>query len=216
MASNRQSTWGANNLVIEQDYSLKFNEIQCGEPELYIEIQPQGSSQSNVVEIVNWYHAEREETASWRYVGMDYTTAMSCANSMRLLLTFSRGMWEWGIYMDNGVVKLGWYTAATTPTLESNVAIIKNGIGDMYDVVVQAKCTGDIYGTTPNLNIHGSVRPLANALQQVAGWNNSPTPTNGHYFTSASADNIVLVTAPTYNREFEIVGVNYSGLVPDD
>lgn len=40
MASNRQTTWGANNLVIEQDYTFKFNEIVAGDPELYIEIQP--------------------------------------------------------------------------------------------------------------------------------------------------------------------------------
>lgn len=38
MANNRQTTWGSSNLVIEQDYSIKFNEIESGEPELYIEI----------------------------------------------------------------------------------------------------------------------------------------------------------------------------------
>ena len=216
MANNRQTTWGSSNLVIEQDYSIKFNEIESGEPELYIEIQPQGSQQNNVVKIVNWYHATRTESAIWRWIGMDYTTAMSCANQTRLLLTFQKSTWEWGIYMDNGVVKQGWYSAAVTPTLESSVAIVKNSIGDMYDVVVHARATGDIYGLLPNLNIHGSTRPLANALQQVTGWNTSVTPTNGNYFTSASADNIVLVTSPTYNREFEIVGVNYNGLVPDE
>ena len=216
MANNRQTTWGSSNLVIIEDYSVKFNELVCGDPEVYVEIQPEGSQLSNVVKVVNWYHAIRIERAQWKWIGMDYTTAQSCANQTRLLLTVPKSTWEWGVYMDNGVVKLGWYSAATTPTLESSVSIVKSGNGDMYDVYVQAQVTGDIYGQTPNLNIHGSTRPLANILQQVAGWRVSVTPTNGKYFTSASADNIVLVSSPSWTREFEIAGVDYSGLVPDE
>lgn len=215
MASNRQTTWGANNLVIEQDYTFKFNEIVAGDPELYIEIQPEDSEEDDVVDIVTWRHAVRVETASWRYIGMDYATAMSCANSMRNTLTHSKYVWEFGVYVKNGVVKNGWYKAASMPTLESDVAIVKNGIGDMYDVVVQAQMTSDEYDKNPNINITGS-RPLAGVLGHVAGWNNSVTPTNGKYFNAASADNISLVSSPTWKREFEIAGVDYTGLVPDE
>lgn len=39
------TSYGANNLVITKDYSFKFNQIESGQPELYIKIQPPDSSE---------------------------------------------------------------------------------------------------------------------------------------------------------------------------
>lgn len=209
------TSYGAHNLVIKQDYSFKFNEVVCGEPEVYVEIQPEDSEDEDVLKLVTWWHGVVVETAAWKYVGMDYATAQSCASQMRLRLSHMKYEWQYGIYLDNGVVKLGWYRGLSTPTMESEVTIVKNGNGAMYDVYVNAKMTNDVYADNPSMNLTGS-RPLADELEYLAGWNTSVTPTNGQYFTSASADNISLVSAPSWRREFELVGVNYSLAIPDE
>ena len=82
-------------MVVTKDYSFKFNQIESGEPTLYIEIQPSGSSAQNVVDIKTWYQAQSEERAGFKYVGMDYATAKSCANAMKSGLTFLKYVWEW-------------------------------------------------------------------------------------------------------------------------
>ena len=133
---------------------------------------------------------------------------------MRNLLTYSKYVWEWGEWVDTGgVVKLGWHKAASTPTLESEVTVSKFGEGGLYDVTVNAKMQQEEYGTDPGLSIT-STRPLRSILNNLAGFNTSITP-HGKYYTSASADNINIVTAPTYSRAFELVGSNMTMVKPD-
>lgn len=80
--------------------------------------------------------------------------------------------------MDNGVLKHGWHKGLSTPTTESEVTIVKNGNGAMYDVNVNAQMENDVYGNKPGLNLTGS-RPLADQLRNLAGWNTSTPPSNG-------------------------------------
>ena len=65
------TSYGAHNLVIEQDYNFKFNSIEVGDPEVTIEL----SNGQPVVQVNTWWRGLQEETARWRYVGMDYETA---------------------------------------------------------------------------------------------------------------------------------------------
>ena len=119
------TSYGAHNLVVTRDYSFRFNQIESGEPELYVKIQPTGSSEENIVDVKTWYMAESVESAGFKYVGMDYTTAKTCANSLRSSLRTSTYVWEWGTHYDSttGAIELGWYKAASTPTLESNISV---------------------------------------------------------------------------------------------
>ena len=119
------TSYGAKNLVVTRDYSFRFNQIESGEPEVYVKIQPPDSQEQNIVDIRTWYQAESVESAEFKYVGMDYDTAKTCANAMRSGLTFSSYVWEWGTHYDSttGAIELGWYQSASTPTIESNVAI---------------------------------------------------------------------------------------------
>ena len=45
-------------------------------------------------------------------------------------------------------------------------------------------------------------------------WDNSTTPRNGTYYSAAYTDNIVLLSAPTYRREFELLGADITTIVP--
>jgi hypothetical protein len=87
--------------------------------------------------------AQSVEEAGFKYVGMNYATAKTCANAMRSGLTFSEYVWEWGTHYetDTGAIVLGWYKAASTPMIESDVSIVKTGKAGLYDVVVKARAT---------------------------------------------------------------------------
>lgn len=65
------TSYGAHNLVIEQDYCKKFNTIEVGEPTVTVEL----SGNRPVVQINTWYKTLQEETARFRYIGMNYSTA---------------------------------------------------------------------------------------------------------------------------------------------
>lgn len=135
------------------------------------------------------------ETAGWRYIGMDYETAKSCANAMRSALTFQVAPWEYGYYFNaQDLLEFGWHKGNATPTLESDVRIEQRS-GCMYDVVINAKLTTENYSKNSRATDTSS-RQMAGALQSIAGWNSAVTLT-GKHFDAASANNIRLVTAPT-------------------
>lgn len=161
--------------------------------------------------------AESEERAGFKYVGMDYDTAQTCANAMKTGLTHQSYVWEWGTHWDSttSTIELGWYKAASTPTFESNVNIVKTGQGGLYDVVVEARSTQKSYSTSVDGNNVTGSRPLYGFVTRLAGWSDSSTPSNGKYNTSASASNIVLISAPSYTREFELLGADITTIVPD-
>lgn len=211
------TSYGAHNLVITRDYSFKTNQIESGEPEVYVKIQPTGSSEPNVVDIRTWYMAESEERAGFKYVGMDYDTAQTCANAMKSSLTFQKYVWEWGTHWNSTTrtIELGWYQSTSTPTLESNVSIVKTGQGSLYDVVVEARHTQTSYSTNIDGNNVTGSRPLYGMVTGLSGWNDSTTPSNGKYNNAASASNIVIVSAPTYTREWEMLGADITTAIPD-
>lgn len=74
------TSYGAHNLVIEQDYNLRFNEIVAGEPEVTVRTL---STDNVSVSIDVWRRYQQEETARWRYVGMEYNAAKNAADSIR-------------------------------------------------------------------------------------------------------------------------------------
>lgn len=135
-----------------------------------------------------------EETAGFSYIGMDYTTAKSCANYLRNLLTISVYEWEFGWYIENDIFQYGWHKSYATPTLDSQVSVQQRS-GCMYDVVVNAKCVSTNYSTASNA-VSTSSRPLYNAISGIPGWSSTVT-LHGHHFDAASASNISLVVAPT-------------------
>lgn len=201
MAGNLQTTYGANNIEITQDYAYRFNQIDVGEP--IVDVSTNQTTGEISVSCTSWKRAVMVETAGWKYIGMNYATAKTCANAMRNLLTFQIPPWEYGYYMRNNQLQFGWHSGTSTPTLESDVRIQQRS-GCMYDVIINAKCTTQNYTKAANATSTGS-RPLANILSSVAGWNSTVTLT-GKHFDAASANNIRIVSAPTNKVHFELVG----------
>ena len=139
---------------------------------------------------------------------MDYQTAQRCADDMRANFTFNYYQpWEYGEYISNNKIVRGWHrlTNQYLPQLESTVAVEKNGNGDMYDVHVNARLT--IEGYTLNGNAGYGSRPLEGALADVDGWLNADAGAwaNGNAITAAGAENITLVTPPSYRDEWKLL-----------
>ena len=210
MANNKKTSWGSDNLVIENDYNIRFNEIVAGNPEISAE-KPQTQGGSPTISVDVWYKLVTEETARWKYVGMDYTTAQSCVSTLKTALTFTTSVWDYGFYVDNGTLLYGYHVDKTAPNLESNITIVKCGDCDMYNVVVDARVKTEYYSKTAGLYSQKQT-PLANYLGTLNGWNTYPSGwSNGTSQSSASEDNIVLVQAPSVTRQFEIVGSDIFG-----
>lgn len=146
-----------------------------------------------------------DETAGFKYIGMDYATAKSCAAYLRTALTCLNYDWEFGWYIQNNTFQYGWHKSIATPMLESEIRIEQRS-GCMYDVVVNAKYTSTNYSSSPNALDTGT-RPLYDSISSLPGWSSAVTLT-GHHFDAASASNISLVTAPTQTVAFELVGQN--------
>jgi len=177
MAGNLKTSYDATNFVLTQDYSLKFNQLDVGKPEVVAQYDP--DTQEVDVETVTWKRAIMEETAGFKYIGMDYATAKACANSMRSSLTMPVYEWGFGWYIENNIFQYGWHKNYTTPTLESEIRIEQRS-GCMYDVVVNAKYVSTNYSKSANATSIGS-RPLANRLSSIPGWN-STVPLTGKHF----------------------------------
>ena len=146
-----------------------------------------------------------DETAGFKYIGMDYATAKACAAYLKTQLTCLVYAWEFGWYIENNLFQYGWFKSYSTPTLASEIRVEQRS-GCMYDVVVNARCTSTNY-TTNSAAVDTSTRPLYNSISSLPGWSSAVTLT-GHHFDAASASNISLVTAPTQNVTFELVGQN--------
>lgn len=196
------ASYNATNFVLTEDYSYRFNQIECGQPEVAVELSGSGLSATPVVTIAQWWRAVMEERASFKYIGMKYDTAKSCANAMRSALTFQTYQWEYGAYLSGNYLLYGWHKGIATPTLESEVRLEHNA-GSMYDVVVNAKCTTTNYDKAGRALQTGST-PLATAVASLPGWSATHT-LSGEHFDAASANNITLVVAPTKTIEFELV-----------
>jgi hypothetical protein len=73
------TSYGSHNIIVLKDYNFTFNEVVAGQPTLYIKIHINKSDPSeqtdDTVEISNWYKGTCEESARWKYIGMDYSTA---------------------------------------------------------------------------------------------------------------------------------------------
>lgn len=210
MGNNRMTTWGADNLVIETDYAVRFNEVVVGNPEVTVD-PPTTAGGSPAVSVASWYRFACEETARWRYVGMDDATAQSCANSMRAALTFSVPVWEYGAYVLNNQLYYGYHVGSSEPQLNSNVTVLKHGDGELYYVDVDARVNSEEYSRNPNLYSNLSTR-LKTFLGSLTGWSTYPSGwTNGVSKSAAGADNIVLIQAPSVSRRFEIAGADIFG-----
>lgn len=203
MAGNLKTSYDASNFVLTQDYSFKFNQLDVGKPEVVAQYDPQ--TQQTTVQSKVWKRAIMEETAGFKYIGMDYATAKACSNSLRSSLTLPVYEWEFGWYIENNIFQYGWHTSYSTPTLESEIRVEQRS-GCMYDVVVNAKCVSTNYSTAANATSIGS-RPLYSAVSSIPGWSSTIT-LHGRHFDAASASNISLVVAPTQNVTFELVGQN--------
>lgn len=197
MAGNLKTSYDASNFVLTQDYSFKFNQLDVGKPEVVAQYDPE--TQEVTVQSKIWKRAIMEETAGFKYIGMDYATAKACSNSLRSSLTLPVYEWEFGWYIENNIFQYGWHKSYSTPTLESEIRVEQRS-GCMYDVVVNAKCVSTNYSTASNATSIGS-RPLYSAVSSLPGWSSTVTLT-GHHFDAASADNISLVLAPTQNVTF--------------
>ena len=66
-------TYGAENFVLTEDYSVRFNQVDCGVPEVSVELDEE-THQPQVV-IAQWCRAIMEERAGFKYIGMNYSTA---------------------------------------------------------------------------------------------------------------------------------------------
>lgn len=183
------TSYGAENLVITNDYDRRFNQTDIGNPQVSIEVL----SGSPVVTIAQWYKGIQEETASFKYVGMTYDAAVECAEDMRQKLTYSQAPWTFGDYLSSdtsgGEIKayfiLGWHEGVALPTCESQIQVNHHDKGCMYDVAVQAKCTTIKYDKLGQaLDI--TRQPLYDTLQTLAGWN-AEVQLSGIHFDAAGA-----------------------------
>lgn len=195
------TSYTSKNFVLVDDYNYRCNQIECGKPEVAVEL----SNDQLVTTVDQWWRAIIEEKASFKYIGMNYSTAQSCAASMRSRFTFTQYQWLYGNYVvSNDIFLYGWHKGVGTPTLESEVSLQKHGNGCMYDVVVNAKCTTINYDKGARA-LDLNVRPLSNAVSQLPGWNTT-VPLDGKHFNTAGLSNIALIVAPTYTTNFELVG----------
>jgi hypothetical protein len=128
------TSYGSDNFQLDQDYQIRLDQVEVGQPEVVISCDL--SSGEFDVKIDRWKRYVQIEEASFSYVGMDYATAKSCANSMRNRLTYnSYQPWIYEDYLDGNKFVRGWHKAdVNAPQLESTVNVVKNGNGDMYDV----------------------------------------------------------------------------------
>lgn len=214
VGDNKQTSYGSNNIVIVKDYNTRFNEVTVGNPELTIE-KPTTEGGSPVISIATWYKLQCEETAKWKYVGMDYSTAKSCELALLSGLTFSIPTWEYGAYINDSNLLFGYHTGSSAPQLNSRVVIEKCGNCDMYNVVVDANVISETYSKNPNLYSSLSTY-LKSYLNSLTGWGSYPSGWNGQQQTSASSNNIVLIQAPTVSRKFELVGFDIMKLTYND
>jgi len=147
-----------------------------------------------------------EESIRFKYVGMDYDTAQSCADSMRSLFTYSKYAWCYGDYIENGNWLFGWHKKYLSPALDSNITVQKHGSGCMYDVLVDAHATVENY-TKGGYAALATSRPIADTLSHIPGYSSNPT-LSGQHFDAAGANNIVLVNSPTRTINYELVAEN--------
>ena len=215
MATNKKTTWDASNLVIEKDYNTRFNEVIVGNPELTIE-KPTTTDGDPVLTFSTWYKFQCEETARFKYIGMDYTTAKSCELSLLNGLTFNVPTWEYGPYLSDGKFLFGYHSGNSAPQLHSNVVIEKCDNTDMYNVVVDAKVDSEAFSNSPNL--FGSLGTRLKAyLNSLSGWRTYPSGwSNGKQQNAASANNIVLLRPPTVTRKFDLVGFDILKMTYND
>ena len=204
MAYNLKRTYDSSNFVLTEDYSFRFNQLDVGKPEVVAEVDP--TTQQVTVTTKVWKRALMEESAGFKYIGMNYATAKNCAAYLRGVLTISVYNWQFGWHEDtNNNIVYGWYKEYATPTLESEISVQQTS-GCMYEVVVNARCTSLNYTTSSNATLSSS-HPLLSVLENLPGWSSTPT-LHGVHFNAASASNITLVVAPTQTTKFEIVGQN--------
>ena len=211
MAGNLLTSYGANNFVLLDDYKMKFNSLDVGQPEVAVLL----SGDSATVSCVTWKRGVMEESMRFKYIGMDYDTAQDCVDSMRSKFTYSKAPWLFGDYISAGNWLYGWHQGVGTPTLDSNITIQKHGNGCMYDVVVEGHTNLENYTVNGYSSLTAN-RPLANVLTSIPGYTSNPT-LSGQHFNAAGTDNITLVNAPTRNVTFELVGENvYTTKVSSD
>ena len=193
------TTYGADNFILLDDYKLKCNSLDAGQPEVAVLLS--GANPS--VQVVTWKRGITEESLRFKYVGMDYETAQDCADALRDSLTYTKYPWQFGAYLSGQTMLYGWHRGVGTPTLDSSVTVQKHGTGCMYDVVVDARAETENY--TAGGDPVGGGAPLAGKLNGIAGYSASHVLSGAH-FDAAGAGNIVLVNAPTRTTQFELVG----------
>ena len=197
---NPLDSHGAQNFILLDDYKMKFNSLDVGQPEVNVLL----SSDSPTVSCVTWKRGVMEESISFKYIGMDYTTAQNCASAMASLMTYQKTPWLYGEYISGGSWLYGWHKGIGTPTLDSEIVVQKHGKGCMYDVVVNGRANIESYTEHGYESLINS-RSLANVLNNIPGYTSNPT-LSGVHFDDAGEDNITLVNAPTRKVSFELVG----------
>ncbi len=218
------NSYGADNFQLENDYTIRLDSIEVGQPEIIISCDLSSGDPVDI-KIERWKRYVQIEEASFSYVGMDYSTAKSCGDAMRTKFTYNNYQpWVYKDYLEGSKFTRGWHqTSAYLPQLESTVNLFKRGNGSMYDVKVNARLRLEKY----SLNNYPSMsdRPLYNSLTSLAGWNSDTGGwSEGKAISAAGADNIALVTAPSYIDNWEVAGEdvvtinanNISGISIDD
>lgn len=203
MAKNLLTSYDARNFVLLDDYKMRLNSLDVGQPEVAVVLS--GNSQPTVA-FVTWKRGVMHESCRFQYVGMDYDTAQDCADSMRSRFQYSKPTWQYGAYMDGGNLLYGWHQGTALPALDTNVTVQKHGTGCMYDVLVDAQAEVETYTRGGFADATGT-RPVYNALTGVPGWS-ATEQLSGEHFDAAGADNIVLVNAPSRNVSYELVAEN--------
>lgn len=192
------TSYGADNFVLEDDYKLKCNSLEVGQPEVAVLL----SGNNPTVQVTTWRREVTEESLRFKYIGMDYQTAQNCAAALRQTLTYTKYPWLFGAYLSGDNMLYGWHMGVGTPTLDSSVVVQKHGSGCMYDVVVDARAETENYLQNGS---SGESSPLGDKLGQIAGYNSS-YQLSGAHFDAAGGDNITIVNAPTRTTKFELVG----------
>lgn len=139
------TTYGANNRVIISGKTRRVTSSPIGDPTVTVHKQTDGTYSAKTEQ---WYHVIAVWSARYQYVGMDLTTATSCADAMRAKFTRTKKVWEYQLTEKSGTFEFKWVDNGVGTVLDSEISMENQG-GGMYSVTINASCTDDYFSTNP-------------------------------------------------------------------
>lgn len=144
------TSYSAANKVVLQG---KTQRITCGTPSEPVVSFKQVEGENPTLSSDVWYEMTCHSTASFKYVGMDYSAASACRDAMIKKFTRLVEVWKFDEGSYNEETKtyhIGWVKQPNGATVqEAEVQLAPEG-GHMYQVTVNVDCCDVKYTTNPS------------------------------------------------------------------